>query len=90
MASATSILVAWLVLALGGYLSHHSAKLPSLKAQARAFGAALTLQFTLGALTVVTGMNHALAVTHQWGAFVLLSATLWLYQSAHRGRPQSA
>lgn len=82
-------LLAWAVLALGGYLSHSLARSKELKAQARSFGAALALQFTLGALTVVTGMNHALAVTHQWGAFVLLSATLWLYQSERRARLSS-
>jgi cytochrome c oxidase assembly protein subunit 15 len=80
-------LLAWVALIIGGLISHRVARtVTSLKPQARLFGGALALQFTLGALTVTSGMNHALAVAHQGVAFLLLSATLWLYQSALRAR----
>jgi len=82
-------LLAWVVLIWGGYLSHSVARRSGFKKQARVFGGALALQFTLGALTVITSMNHALAVTHQLGAYLLLSATLWLYQSERRARAES-
>jgi len=83
-------LLGWCVLFVGGYISHKGARALGLRSQARLFALALALQFALGALTVVTGMNHALAVTHQWGSFILLSATLWLYQSELRARSSRA
>lgn len=79
-------LFAWAVFILGSYLSYRVAQYSYLKAQARTFAAVLILQFTLGVLTVISGMNHALAVTHQWGAYLLLSAVLWLYQSEYRAQ----
>ena len=55
---------------------------PSQRAGRWVFGA-LTIQFTLGVLTVTLGMPLAVAVAHQAGAYLLLSSlvTLW-----HRGR----
>ncbi|MBM4293265.1 MAG: heme A synthase [Deltaproteobacteria bacterium] len=71
-------LLAWVVLAWGLALSAALARASdALRAPARALAAALALQFTLGALTVLSGMNHAIAAAHQGGAFLLLSVALW-------------
>lgn len=42
---------------------------------------ALSLQFVLGVLTIISGMNISLAAAHQGGAFILLSVTVALLWS---------
>ncbi len=74
-------LLAWGVMAWGIALWRALVKGgEALALPARAFIGALMLQLTLGALTVISGMNHALAAAHQGGAFLLLSVTLWVTQ----------
>ena len=80
-------LLAWVVVILGVLVWRALSRAGgALQRPATLFIWALALQLTLGALTVLSGMNHALAAAHQGGAFLLLSATLWATQRWVRAR----
>ena len=78
--------LALVVLGFGAWLSWRCVRDPSslIKRIGACFITLLSLQFLLGVLTVTSGMNVAIAASHQGGSFLLLSATIALLQVSWR------
>ncbi len=60
--------------------------LPGQKSALRLMGLAITIQFTLGVITILTAVPFIMGVLHQVGAFFLLTSFIYLM---HRLRRQS-
>ena len=71
--------LALVILGVGGWLAWGFIKAKENPLSSRLgliLACALSFQFLLGVLTVMSGMNLSLAAAHQGGSFVLLSATI--------------